>query len=406
MNEGLQLGSASRDITPPAGEPMAAFPESHRPMTPRLAAGAHDPLCVRATALSDGRTTVVICVADVLTFQWPDVDLIRQAFADRTGHAAEDLVLCATHNHSGPECSYLFGGRPDSAYIGSLREQVVDAAVASLDQLVAVTVSSGAVEADLVHNRRRILPDGRLQFIGPNPNRESIGPVDPRVSVVRFDAPGGPPQFSFVNFAAHPVVMTRENRLFTAEYPGATLRSFGEQTGVGPCAFLQGGCGDTHPYQALADDFSAVDALGDSLGAAAAEAWRSASPEKGAALAVDRWQVELPNRVSPDHCVRIEITAVRLSPGLAMVFWQGEPFVELSLVLQWRSPFARTIVSGYAQGWIGYVPNRRAYEHGGYGVDRYELDPPEFSRTAVPVGAGERIVDETASLLTRLKETD
>ena len=197
--------------------------------------------------------------------------------------------------------------------------------------------------------------------------------------------------------------MSRENEQFTSEYPGATLGHLQSETDTEFSLFLQGACGDTHPYQAGADDYAAVAEAGSDIGSAAVAAWQAATPEHDVSLAVERWQGELPNRISPQVQVRIEITAVRLSPRLALVFWQGEPFIELSLSLQWRSPFARTVVSGYSLGWIGYVPNRRAYEYGGYGVDRYDLDPPEFSRTAVPPGTGELLVDETAGLLERLK---
>jgi hypothetical protein len=99
----------------------------------------------------------------------------------------------------------------------------------------------------------------------------------------------------------------------------------------------------------------------------------------------------------------VEATAIRLSDRLALVFWPGDTFVELSLSLQWRSPFARTVVVGYAAGRIGYVANRNAYEYGGYGVELYTIDPPAFSRTSVMPGFGERLVEETASLLEQMR---
>ena len=403
MSDTLLVGTAKRDITPPAGKPMAAFPVQREPMQPRIAEGAHDPIMARAAALGDGEATIAVCVADVVSFQWPDVDLMRDAFADHTGLPGENLIVCGTHNHNGPECTYMFGGSADDPYIAEMRERVVAAAVEAVERAAPATVSVGSVDADIAFNRRQILPDGSFRQRGTNPDRERLGPVDPKVGVLRFDHEDGSPAAAVLHFAAHPVIMHTPNRLFTAEYPGAALRHFERETGIAESLFLQGACGDTHPFQGITNDYGGVEEMGRDLAAAAAGAWEQAGVEAGQGLAVERWQGELPHRISADHSVRVEITAVRLSPRLAMVFWQGEPFVELSLALQWRSPFARTIVVGYSLGWIGYVPTRQAYELGGYGVDAYDRDPPEFCRTSVPVGTGERLVDEASKLLERLR---
>ena len=382
---------------------MAAFPVERDPMTPRIAEGAHDPLLARALALSDGSETVVFCSADVITFQWPDVDLMRRDFADRTGLSPESLIPVGTHNHNGPECMYVFGGSPQDEYIDTLRNQVVEAACEALERSEEMTVSSGSVDAHIVYNRRHIGPDGRFGQRSINEDREPIGPVDPKVTVLRFDTRVGSPAFAALHFAAHPVILTTPNTLFTAEYPGASLRHFKAAAGLENSLFLQGACGDTHPHQAKADTYDAVEEMGRQLADAAWSAWEQASAEPDLSLAVRRWEGRVPNRCDENLDVRLEITAVRLSPRLALVFWPGEPFVELSLSLQWRSPFARTIVVGYAMGSCGYVPNRQAYEYGGYGVDLYATDAPEFSRTAVPAGTGERLFDEGAGLLHALE---
>ncbi|NOZ20622.1 MAG: hypothetical protein GXP25_05985 [Planctomycetes bacterium] len=404
MNNSLLFGTSKRDITPPTGSLMAAFPASRNPMQARVAEGAHDPIMARAFALRQGGTTVAVVAADVVSFQWPDVDHMRAAFADRTGLSPKSLIVCGTHNHNGPECTYMFGGSPDDPYIAEMRGRVVEAACEALDKLAPTNLLVGSVDTDLSYNRRRILPNGQFQQLNKNPDRLRNGPVDPKGTVLRFDSGGGGPVGAVLHFAAHPVIMTTPNRLFTAEYPGAALRHFQVEAETSELVFLQGACGDTHPYQAITDDFEAVEKMGEGLGKAAASAWQQAEPEPELNLSIERWSANLPHRYSPEHTVRIEATAVRLSPRLAMVFWQGEPFVELSLSLQWRSPFARAIVVGYSLGWIGYVPTRQAYEFGGYGVDLYENDPPEFSRTSVQPGAGEQIVDRTADLLHKLRD--
>jgi len=55
--------------------------------------------------------------------------------------------------------------------------------------------------------------------------------------------------------------------------------------------------------------------------------------------------------------------------GFAMVGLPGEVFVELGMQIRSRSPFPVTLVVGYANGDIGYVPTRSAYPEGGYEVE-------------------------------------
>ena len=117
---------------------------------------------------------------------------MRDEFADRTGLPADSLIVCGTHNHNGPECTYMFGGSPDDPYIAEMREGVVAAAAEAVDGAVPAMVRVGAVDADIVHNRRKILPDGRFRQTNSNAGRERIGPVDPKVNVLRFDAAGSP----------------------------------------------------------------------------------------------------------------------------------------------------------------------------------------------------------------------
>ena len=399
----LQAGMAQIDITPPPGTTMGAFPVSHKPMQGRVAEGVRDPLWARALALSDGTRVHVVCVADVLALQWPDVDLIRQEFSTATGMPGEALVVSATHNHNGPDCTYMFGGSPDDPYVCELRRGIVEAAVSACKAMVPAELSVAAVSPGLSFNRRSIAPNGEFRQLGQAPGTPPSGPVDPRVTVLRIAPLSGAWCGGIIHFAAHPVILTTPNRLFTAEYPGASIRHFGATDVIDAALFLQGACGDTHPHQAITNDVARVEEMGQSLADAARDAWTQVVPLREPALATERWSAELPHRYSEDHRVRVEITAWRLSDDMAVVFWQGEPFTELSLALQWRSPFARTLVVGYSLGWIGYVPTRNAYEFGGYGVSLYDNDPPEYSRTSVAPGTGECLVDRAEQLLLSLR---
>ena len=78
--------------------------------------------------------------------------------------------------------------------------------------------------------------------------------------------------------------------------------------------------------------------------------------------------------------------------SLALVSMPGEPFCEIGAGVRQRSPFPVTMFSGYSNGSFSYIPMRRDYELGGYGVWNTPLAP----------GAGEQVIDEAVSLLKEL----
>ena len=70
----------------------------------------------------------------------------------------------------------------------------------------------------------------------------------------------------------------------------------------------------------------------------------------------------------------------------------GEPFVETGLALKQAGA---TFVVGYANGYVGYLPIRRAYDEGGY-----EVELGNWSRVAP--GSAERLQSIAERLLSRL----
>ena len=72
----------------------------------------------------------------------------------------------------------------------------------------------------------------------------------------------------------------------------------------------------------------------------------------------------------------------------------GEAFVETGLALK---EAGASFVVGYANGWVGYLPIRRAYGQGGY-----EVDVGPWSRVAP--GSAERLEAAGRALLKQLDQ--
>ena len=88
--------------------------------------------------------------------------------------------------------------------------------------------------------------------------------------------------------------------------------------------------------------------------------------------------------------ISAEVQLMRVGP-LKIISIPGEAFVETGLVLK-KSGAA--VVIGYANGWVGYLPIRRAYAEGGY-----EVEMGAWSRVAP--GSAERIEEVGQKLLNK-----
>jgi hypothetical protein len=73
----------------------------------------------------------------------------------------------------------------------------------------------------------------------------------------------------------------------------------------------------------------------------------------------------------------------------------AELFTQLGVDIKKRSPFRNTYIAELANDWIGYIPNREAYQLGGYQVWTGYHSYAE-------VGTGERMVDEAVEMIKQL----
>ena len=75
------------------------------------------------------------------------------------------------------------------------------------------------------------------------------------------------PIATLVNFACHATVLSGENLMLSAEFPGVACRLLQQQTGA-PALYLQGACGNINPVW-IKQDFESVERAGQIVGASA-----------------------------------------------------------------------------------------------------------------------------------------
>ncbi|MBM3281098.1 MAG: hypothetical protein FJY95_23930 [Candidatus Handelsmanbacteria bacterium] len=95
-----------------------------------------------------------------------------------------------------------------------------------------------------------------------------------------------------------------------------------------------------------------------------------------------------------------EIQVLQLNPDFRLVFLGGEILSAIGLHLKEALRPATTVVAGYSNGLIGYVPSQDTYDLGGYEVDGshyYFLRPAPFARDVES-----RILAQTQALVRTL----
>lgn len=413
-------------ITPPLGSSMPGQSAE------RKSSGVLEELYVKALVLEMAGTTVAWIVVDALYVPWHFTHAIRERVRNFTGIPEDQVIVSATHTHTGPPIRPGFDGSTSDNYVAYLTDRAADAAIIAYNKRQPARVGWGTGEVHgLSFNRRYWMKDGSLTTnpgIGnPHVDRPA-GPIDPELQVVRVDDASGNPLCVVVNFACH--TCTVSGTEYHPDFPGVLSRELKRALGEAVVSlFLLGACGDINHLNVFGQR-EAVSSSCEWIGLSLAQnvlAIREATPTEippTLEMRHHRFQMEL--RIPTDaelEAVRetavssaaslkdrsralqlldglwetsrlIEIQALRIG-GWAMIGLPAELFTELGLTIKKRSPFASTMVVTLCNGSLyGYVCTAEAFRQGGYGT--------ALSPSRIPQNAGERLVNEALTLLDSL----
>jgi hypothetical protein len=172
----------------------------------RRATRVHRPLEVRTLAVAeDGGRPFVLAVAVVIGLVREDTLAIRAAVAELEA----DVVVAATHTHSGPDTIGLWGPDEmtrgvDDGFLEVVRGTVASGIRSAVESLEPATIRAGAGD---VHGVIRNTRDPEI--------------VDRQVGVVAFDRPDGAPIATLVNVGVHPEVLDGDSTLVSPDLAGA-----------------------------------------------------------------------------------------------------------------------------------------------------------------------------------------
>lgn len=235
----FKAGFACVDITPPIGTPMTGFGIHFTDRTG--VKGIHDPIEARALFLQQGATNTLIIGMDLCFLNRKEADRIKGAIGRQLNLLPRDILLNASHNHTGPMCSDWFYLPSAPYYMDFLEVSLVKAAVEASRSLEPVTMWAGETTTRLPINRRLPNPTtGKIDF-APNPQ----GSIYPFLPFVVFKDQAGKPLFLLFSVSAHPSNIKGVDRSFyiSADYPGVAARQLDQRIGRKGALFLQGAAG-------------------------------------------------------------------------------------------------------------------------------------------------------------------
>ncbi len=421
QNKIFKAGAATSVITPKTGTSINGNFQDV------IIRNVHDDTHARGIVLDDGSTKLAFVVSDLCMVSREILDKAKAIASEATQIPVKNMMMSATHTHSGGTACSVFQSDPDPAYQAFLTERIADAVIRANGNLQPARIGFGAGnEPTQVFNRRWYMkpgsaltnPFGGTDKVRMNPPVGSAdivgpaGPVDPEVSVVYLQSLQGSPIALLANYSLHYVGGVKSGSVSAdyygmfcqkmkkllgdgdRDYPFVPVMSNGTSGDINNINFLGGQWKPTGSYDQMervanivAEEVHqvvnqmeyydwlplAAEQEEIKLGVRKASAGEIEKAKKllagteGKVLS-DRDQIyareSLKLQEYPDQ-VPLLISAMKIG-DLAITAIPCEVFVEIGLEIKEKSPFKKTFTVSLANGYNGYLPTPKHHELGGY----------------------------------------
>jgi hypothetical protein len=253
------------------------------------ARGVLDPLYARALHLANAGACLLVEL-DVCLLAPGHAEWVRARLAERTGLAADGILVGSIHTHSGPETGFAswLAGRDLAGATRAICEAAVTAGERAVASAAPARLGVGRAEARIGRNRR-----------------VADGPLDPEVLIARVDAADGAPLALLYVHGCHPTVLGHDNLDYSADWPGAAARAIETALPGATAIFALGAHADVDPRtrglldlaiegQSVGATVAVMQALGAEIGEAVAHAAASIETEADAPVAAAATRLALP----------------------------------------------------------------------------------------------------------------
>ena len=422
----LKLGVAREIITPKLGSLFMGYGSD------KGSTAVHDDLTVTALTIECGKTKVLLMSACVCLIGNELSAKVRQLCGEAVGIPAANVILNATHTHSGP----ITTNYGDSAYDTEYCENIfvpkcVAAAKASAKEMKPVTMGVAKTESLVGINRRQLLANDRV-ILGQNP----WGPYDSEMTVISFKGENGKAVANIVHCAAHCTAIG-SNTEVSRDWAGVMIDMLDRESGA-ITMFFQGLQGDVAPRMAnggSTGDMSHAMEVGAMAGLDAVRAYKDIRMYSDEELSVAIGEARLPHApiMSLEEARKELATLEAARPGrwtagrknlltkiielhakgetgesyfvldqtlvkIGQVVFIPVPFEvssEVSLRMRTYSKYGHTLALGCTNGSNSYLPSLDQISRGGYEVEQLMWSAPR----RVADNADMHLVNENIKLM-------
>jgi len=290
----LKAGAAFANITP--GKPYFLF---GYPFVERISTGVNDCLFSAALYLTDGTESVIFITNDIIYVSKSIVSNVRKAVSELTGVPAGNIMIGATHTHSGPvtvDCA-ISANDPvvppaDPEYIRYLEQQIIHSACEAFRNAVPAKIGLTVADGTGIGTNRRT-PDG---------------PADLDIPVLVVKDLKDEWMACMLVCAMHPTVLHEDSTLYSGDFP-AYAREILQKKVFGcecPVLHFTGASGNQSPrHVTTANTFAEAARIGEIIAEAVN---KGIHPLVDTGIEFDispkiscyRELVDLPRRVFPD----------------------------------------------------------------------------------------------------------
>jgi hypothetical protein len=372
-----------------------------------------------------GKVCIVAC--DVLMLNRDLLDPVTEEIAKALGISESHVLINCTHTHHAPSTVTIHGYERDEVFCRRVQQAIVKAAKdanAKLKDGDATFHFRLGEESSVGQNSRLLLKDESIYWVGPREDAvRPTGPFDPELPVLAFLRADKKPLAVLFNHSTHTIGVRKGGR--SPSFYGLAAQELESELG-GTFLFLEGASGSTHNLSTPAAEnaIRMKEAVKRALAKATPhDVSRIAAVKKPFKFRVRRFDEEKEDAAVSAYCKKrapqqadayIEVFRAQrkvLAPrqgeerttwlqvvaigDIAIVGVPAEFFTVLGQDIKRRSPFRYTYVAELANDYIGYLPDAKAFELGGYqtwtGLHSFaERD------------TGERMVDAAVGMLEEL----
>ena len=385
----LKAGFAERDFTPEGGQIPGC--------TLEVVVGVEVPLLANAAAFEMGEASLILISMDILSFKPKFCNEMRARITEATGVPAENIMITATHTHTGIALDYqLYLCPPNEEQSGHAADMAVEAAVEAWNNRKDASLGTGETYNDTFNFCREWFTesgDVKTWSLGTEP----ISKVDHSVNIVRVNDGEGALKCLIVNYANHPDTYTSKIK-YSADYPGYMREALKAKYGEDVVVLYFNGCeGDvnyvdykdkTH-YEYHGSGKNTAKIIGETIARDVIKIANKikttntptiksisntyAAPQRTLSKEDYDWATSAIKYMAPsglDYAFALEYTTEDYSDlgetfdieiqtivlgDFSIVGLPSEIFSEIGLKIKAASPYENTMVVGLANGTHGYI---------------------------------------------------